>query len=288
MVCLVIGSGGFIGSFFVRKLRADGVNVIESSSKLDAGIDKNSGLFSEEFRIPKTTDSVIYVAQSPYFRDVPSRALHVAAVNTYSVICAASEARRAGVRKFIYLSTGSVYASSFEPISESFRLRRDDWYSLSKAHAEEALSLFRDCMQIVIVRPFGVYGPGQKDRLVPNLIRAVSDGSPVALQARVDGVEDHQGLRLSLCYIDDFVVALSMLVHSDFAGVVNVASEEVLSIRSIVDEVAERLGASPNYVVSSNKRSSDFIADTALLQRTFNVRFRSFSQGIKETLDAVR
>jgi nucleoside-diphosphate-sugar epimerase len=57
----------------------------------------------------------------------------------------------------------------FVPIRKQTPLYRDEWYPLSKLHAEEALSLYRRYMDVIIVRPFGIYGPGQKDWLVPNL-----------------------------------------------------------------------------------------------------------------------
>ncbi len=94
-------------------------------------------------------------------------------VNVHSAVAIAEHARRAGAKRFVYASTGNVYAAGFAPFSEAAPVRRDDWYALSKVHAEEALALFRPQLDVVIARLFGVYGPGQKGRLVPNLLASV-------------------------------------------------------------------------------------------------------------------
>lgn len=287
MKVMVIGCGGYIGRHLMTGLSSTGIDAIGTSSSDGTGIDPQSGLFPASFGIPGDVTVVVYLAQSPCYREVPENGAHVMAVNTFSAVRTATLARAAGVQRFIYVSTGTVYATSFDPITEDAPVRRDNWYVLSKLHAEEALALFRNDMEIVVLRPFGVYGPGQHGRLVPNLINAVKVGQPVTLQPKAGVFDDMEGLRISLCYVDDATRILLQLVRQGGPSCLNLAGPETLSVRFIAQVIGDLLGKSPLFEVSTSPRASDLIADTRNLIDSLAVpTFMPFSEGIKRTVDS--
>lgn len=287
MRVMVIGSGGYMGRHLMTGLSSTDVDAIGASSSDGTGIDPQSGLLSASFGIPGDVAVVVYMAQSPRYREVPENAVHVMAVNTLSAVRAATLARAAGVQRFIYVSTGTVYAPSFDPIPEAAPVRRDNWYVLSKLHAEEALALFRHDMEIVLLRPFGVYGPGQHGRLMPNLINAVKVGQPVTLQPKVGVPDDTDGLRISLCYVDDATRILLQLVEQGGPSCLNLAGPETLSIRFMAKTIGDLLGKSPLFEVSTSPRVSDLIADTRNLIDSLDApTFTPFSEGIQRTVDS--
>jgi len=107
--------------------------------------------------------------------------------NTLGTLKLAQDAARAGVQRFIFVSTAKVNgeASALEkPFQESDLPAPSDDYSISKYEAEEALrSLAKDQgMQVVIIRPPLVYGPGVKANFAA-LMRAVQRGVPLPLAA---------------------------------------------------------------------------------------------------------
>jgi len=286
MTVLVIGSGGYMGRHLMAGLSRAGLDALGTSSADGSGIDPESGLLPAAFAIPTGTTAVVYMAQSPRYREVPEQAAHVLAVNTLSAVRAATLARAAGVRRFVYVSTGTVYAPTFAPIAEDAPVRRDSWYVLSKLHGEEALNLFRQDMEVIVVRPFGVYGPAQKGRMVPNLIDAVRNGRPVTLHPRKGMPQDIGGLRISLCYIDDATDILLRLVRGGAPACLNLAGPEAVSIRSIAEAAGVVLGRPPVFEMSPSPRDSDLIADTRNLVSALAPDFTPFSDGFEKAIHA--
>ncbi len=286
MKVLVVGSRGYMGRHLVAGLVARGVDAIGVSSSDGSGVNPESGLLSDQFSVPPGTRAVVYMAQSPRYRQVPEHASHVLAVNTLSAVRAATAARTAGVERFIYVSTGNVYAPTFAPIPETGPVRRDGWYLLSKLHGEEALALFRPEMEIIVVRPFGVYGPAQTGRLVPNLLASVKGRRAITLQPRADVADDQDGLRISLCYIDDATEILVRLAQKGGPACLNLASSEALSIRGLAEAIGHVTGRSPIFQMSSTARDSDLIADTSLLVGTLAPKFTSLRDGLAKTISA--
>lgn len=104
---------------------------------------------------------MVFLVQSPFNHKKPANINYLLNVNIISAMKAGEYARKSGVKRFLYASTGNVYAPSFAPLREDSTLRRDNWYSLSKIDAEESLTFFQDQLKITVVMLFGVYGPGQ-------------------------------------------------------------------------------------------------------------------------------
>lgn len=284
MKVLVIGSSGYMGRHLMVGLSDASIEAQGVSSADGSGIEPQSGLLPKTFAISPDTTTVVYMAQSPHFRDVPEKAAHVMTVNTLSAVQTATLARAAGVQRFIYVSTGTVYDSTFAPIAENASVRRDNWYALSKLHSEEALGLFRQDMEIVVVRPFGVYGPAQTGRLVPNLIDAVQNGRSITLQPKKETPTDNDGLRISLCYIDDATAILVKLIENGGVEYLNLAGDKAVSIRTIAETAGAILGRSPNFEISSSARDTDLIADTQYLINTMKPQFTSLKDGIERMI----
>jgi nucleoside-diphosphate-sugar epimerase len=282
MKVLVVGARGFVGTRLVEHLGASGHSVVAVSSRDGTGLDAQTGLPAPSFHVPAGTGAVIYLAAARWKRGgtVPN----LFAVNVLSAITAAELARRAGAERFVYASSGSVYEPGFEAAKESSPLRRDDWYALSKLHAEEALALCRGAMHVTIARIFGVYGPGQRDRLVANLIESVRYGRPIVLHPRAGEEGPTDGLRVSLGYVDDVAAVLARLSTEGGPEVLNVAGGEVVGLRDIAVAIGTRLGVAPVFETSSTPRSFDLVADIDLLRRTLAPRLTAFEVGVARTV----
>jgi nucleoside-diphosphate-sugar epimerase len=261
--------------------------VAECSSARAGGIDPATGLLPRDFTVPRDVRSVYYLAQSPALKGEPPRYEHLLAVNVVSALHAARAAREAGVRQFFYASTGNVYAPSFVPLRESDPVRRDNWYSLAKVQAEEALLLLGHGLEVTSLRLFGLYGPGQSGRLVPNLAEAVRARRAVTIEPNPHDAQDDGGLRLSLCHVRDAAAVLASLTECEVPRFLNVASGEACSVRAIACAIGEALGVAPAFETSPRPRAFDLIADTAVLERLLAPRFARFRDGVPELLGAV-
>ncbi len=107
------------------------------------------------------------------------------AVNTTGTLSLARLAARAGVRRFVFVSSIKVNGESTEashPFAASDTPGAQDPYGISKMEAEQGLREIAEQtgMEVVIVRPPLVYGPGVKANFA-SLMRAVQRGTPLPL-----------------------------------------------------------------------------------------------------------
>jgi len=283
---LIVGSGGFIGTRLRIFLQAEGFQVCGASSADGTGIDPHTGLLPDDFTVASGTNAVVYLAQSPYYHKVPESFSHLLNVNVTSAVMVAESARKAKVRRFIYASTGNVYEGSFASLSESSPLRRDDVYALSKIHAEEALSFYRDYMDVIVMRIFGIYGPMQTGKLVPKLMESVLADREIILERNPVDQSDLDGLKISLCYIDDVVEIAGALIRKGGPPCINVAGNKVAGIRRIAMLIGRHLNRNPKFRLVERYRPFDLIADISLLKRALNPRFTSLTTGLKQTVES--
>jgi len=87
-----------------------------------------------------------------------------------STTCA-NAAAKAGVSRFVEVSTAQVYDADKKPSNESAKIK--PWTKLAKAKfdAEEALRKIKG-LNLVVVRPAIVYGPGDIGGITPRIITA--------------------------------------------------------------------------------------------------------------------
>ena len=280
MQAAVLGANGYVGKHLCKKLTEQGVGVLRLSSGEECGISLETGLFSNSLVFPETIDTVYYLAQSPRYHQTPEQSAHLISVNCVAAVQAAEAARRAGVKRFIYASTGNVYEPSFSPLSESAPIRQDNWYSLSKVMAENALNLYRSFLDITIVRIFGVYGPEQNNKIVPNMASKIELGQDIFLHKNLQDPGDKDGHVISLIYIDDLVCALSLLPNIQGCEYINLAGIEEVSIRKLAMELAKCMGMRANLKPHDSPRSYNLISNTAMQIQLLDRPLVPLSEGI--------
>tara|TARA_Y100001936_G_C15785400_1_gene513579 strand:- start:98 stop:715 length:618 start_codon:yes stop_codon:yes gene_type:complete len=194
------------------------------------------------------------------------------------------------VQRFIYLSTGNVYAPSFDKLSVDSPLRRDNLYSLSKVHAEEALALFRNQCEMIVVRPFGVFGDGQKERLIPNLIKKVQTNEIISLHPSPGEVacksNETKGLRISLIHIKDAVDILVTIATNGGVNCLNLAGPETSSIQSLTQKISLLLGKKCSFMIAEDPRETDYIADFQSAKEILGRDFMSIETGLTSLIDS--
>jgi nucleoside-diphosphate-sugar epimerase len=195
--------------------------------------------------------------------------------------------RRNQVKRFIYASTGNVYSPSFRPLAETAPVRKRDGYIMSKIWAEEALAIYRNDFEVTIFRPFGIYGPGQKGKLLPNLLENVLGGKLTYIERNPHDPDDLDGLKISFCYIRDAIEAIYHLVVSGGPPFINIAGPRAVSIREVVAVIAELLKVESRCKISDGYRDFELIADISLLKNHMDLEFTEFKDGVRETVDSV-
>ena len=133
--------------------------------------------------LPRKIDAVIHLAQASNMRNFPDGAQEIFDVNTHAVSKLLDYAFNVGAKRFIFASTGGLYAPSSSAKTEDAKIHQPQG-SLgacfsAKRCSEILVQSYKEQMQTIILRPFFIYGPGQRENmLVPRLISNIQKGSP--------------------------------------------------------------------------------------------------------------
>lgn len=169
MNVFVTGGSGFLGQVVVRRLRESGHHVRalarsrQAAEKLSAwGAEPVEGDLDHPERIPlKGVDAVVHCAAPVEFWG-PWRKFEKQIVQ--ASVSLARAADRAGVKRFVHISSESVLQERgpLLDINEAhpYPLKANSVYGEAKRQAEVALLALPLQMELLILRPTFIYGPG--------------------------------------------------------------------------------------------------------------------------------
>lgn len=212
--------------------------------------------------LPARVDAVVHCAQSNRYRDFPAGSTDTVAVNSYATVKLLKYAVEAGATQFIYLSTGGVYCESKRPLTESDPVRSFqsvDIYTASKLSGELLVGSFRSLIATVIVRPFFIYGRGQKrSMLLPRIYDRIASGESIVLNSQ-------DGLAFNPVHAADAADAIAVLLTQTAHGVFNCAGPDVFALRELADVLGIYQGRVPLVAHEPGDQES-LVASTSALQ----------------------
>ena len=245
MKVLVTGGTGFTGKALVRRLLDEGHQVV--------ALDYKEGIKTKELRdwgaeviIGSVTDKEIvkrcmngvdivhHVAAA--FREVGVPEKHYEEVNVGGTRNVLEAAYAAKVKRFIYCSTCGVHGNvSNPPGDESSPIAPADYYQQTKYDAEPYVNeYFAKGMKTVILRPAGIYGPGDPERFFMIFKRVAKGAFPMFGNGKT--------LYHSL-YIDNLVDAFMLAMQDDKGDgqAYLIADEDHIEIEDLVKAVARAM-----------------------------------------------
>ena len=247
MRVLVTGATGFTGGHLARALaaRGDHVTALVRDETRAASLGRKITLVRGDIRDPAALEraalgaDVVYHIAAIYrqagladeeYRDVNARAVR-------TVIEAAG---RAGVRRVVHCSTVGVHGDiEHPPAGEDAPLAPGDIYQVTKLEGERVAreTAARTGIEVVIARPTGIYGPG--DRRLLKLFRGVARRRFVVLGPGQ--------IFYHLTYIDDLVKGFRLCGEIPAAAgrTYILAGAEVTTLNELVRLVAEVAGVLP-------------------------------------------
>lgn len=252
MKILVTGANGFVGSKLVNKFVTEERQIVGAFRELPIFYNENCGFeYVLVGNIDPNTDwkhalcgvqTVIHVAARVHVmneteKDPITAFRHVNVAGTLNL---ARQAAVAGVHRFIFLSSIKVNGESTD-IGQPFTADDEpaplDPYGISKMEAEQGLRKlsFQTGMEVTIIRPSLVYGPGVKANFA-SMIRWLRQGVPLPLGSITKN-------RRSFVYVENLIDLISICVdHPNAANhTFLISDDEDVSTTTLLRRMARAL-----------------------------------------------
>jgi len=251
MKVLLTGATGFIGQEVIRSFgeRAEIFAIVrgdtsEVQQSLGAGVrlikaDLGKELLLSSF--PKSIDRVVHCAQSLHYQDFPAQALDVMRINVMATGQLLQYAVKAGASAFCHISSGSVYEPYNGDLNEESILTPTSINGSTKAAAEMLVRSYASLMKTCSLRIFMPYGPGQVNRLLPNLIHRVQCEESITLA-------NGRGPNVSPIHVIDVANIIAMSSIDEWEGFFNVAGIESFDLKQVADLIGICLNKTPKFI----------------------------------------
>ncbi len=262
MRILVTGGAGFIGSHLVEKLLAAGHGVAILDDFNDfydpqikhaniTGFAKDTEIYHVDLRDVASVrnvfqrqkfDAIAHLAARAGVRPSIQHPQLYYDTNVTGTLHLLDAARIAGVERFIFASSSSVYgASKTVPFSEDQRLIQTlSPYAATKIAGEFLCSTYSHLyqMRVVAFRYFTVYGPRQRpDLAIHQFTRRIYAGQPI----------DQFGngtTRRDYTYIDDVIQGTIATLKYDgpLFDIFNLGESETIQLKDLIGAIENALG----------------------------------------------
>lgn len=230
--------------------------------------------------LPTGADLVVHLAQSNAFRDFPRQAMDVFGVNVQSTARLLDYSYTNSVSRFVLASSGGVYGGGSYAFHENSPIQSHDalgYYLGSKLSAEILTQAYSGIMNVSVLRFFFMYGARQRrSMLIPRLVDSVREGRPIVLQGE-------NGIVINPVHVDDAVAALIAGAGYPGSHTFNVAGADTLSLRAIVEIIAQRVGREPVFT-SAEGTPHNLVGDIAAIGATHWTPSVPFHLGIETVL----
>ena len=261
MKILVTGGCGYVGSLLVPTLLENNNHevIVYDTQWFGKNLKPHANLsvIKGDIRnispeIFDKVDKVIHlanIANDPAVELDPTLSWEVNVLASYRMI---EYSIKAGVKDFIFASSGSVYGVKDEDrVTEELELVPISVYNKTKMIAERVLFSYRDQIRVICIRPATVCGLAERLRLDVSVNMLTYQ----ALKNEVITVFGGQQVRPNI-HIKDLVSVYSHILDNPNieSGFYN-AGFENLSILTIAEKIAELTGAKINVLASNDPRS---------------------------------
>tara|TARA_R110002167_G_scaffold63304_2_gene178819 strand:+ start:15446 stop:16504 length:1059 start_codon:yes stop_codon:yes gene_type:complete len=256
---LITGGTGFQGSNLTKSLLKEGYDVVilnTPSSKNETNIKRFNlqdakiiwSSITQKHMVElamEDVDLVIHTAAKIHVDDSikhPTKYFETNVMGTNNVL----EVAREFDIPVMHISTCEVYGFQDDDLFETSPLMPRSPYAASKAGADRmAYSYYTTYdMNVCIIRPFNVYGPGQKDgecgAVIPRWCTSLMKGEDIKIYG--DGKQSREFI-----YIDDLVTAYKIIIDKMLSGkelageVINIGTGVDINIKYLAEQMSKQI-----------------------------------------------
>ena len=298
MRCLVTGASGFIGSWLVRRLLADG-HPVTAFMRESAATQRNADWFRgatvvlgsledlTSLRASVGRNSIDVVFHLAWFGVTSEFRNHTdqIALNVTASLRLWALARDAGCKHWIGLGSQAEYGPYADILREGLPANPVTAYGVAKLASGMLTAKMAEMagMRHTWLRLFAVYGPGDDPRhLIPSLIQTLCSGQKPSL-TKAEQVWDY-------LYVADAVDALVRIATTEATGIFNLASGRTIQIgalaTSIRDMIDPLLPLGIGEVPYMHDQVMHLEADISRLQTAIDWRAETILQeGLRHTIE---
>jgi UDP-glucuronate 4-epimerase len=258
MKVLLTGGAGFIGSHLLERLiaRGDDVAVIDDFNDYYDPAIKRGNLPAGGFRLYERD---IRAAAEIVLREKPDLLVHLAAragvrpsqsnpalyesVNVAGTLGLLEACRAAGVGRFVFASSSSVYGNAPVPFREDFEgLQPISFYGVTKLLGEHYVRIYSRLygLQATCLRFFTAYGPRQRpDMAIHAFTAAIAEGREIPMFGDGSTERDYT-------FVTDIVQGLLGAIDTpEPFAVYNLGESRTVSLRRLIELIGENIGKVP-------------------------------------------
>lgn len=248
MKIAVAGSDGFVGRSVCSLFKDEGHTIIPID--ITIGLDLCEASIID--KIPQI-DCFIHLANLVYvpasYED-PAKFYRINYLTTLNAL----EICRKWKAKLIYISSYIYGPPQYLPVDEAHPVCPFNPYAQTKVICEKLCEGYeRDFrVKIAIIRPFNLYGVGQKGKLlIPEIISQLKDGkSKIQLKAATP--------RRDYINVTDLALAIKLCAETDCPiGPYNVCSGESISVREMTEIINRNLRQKVEFTFTASDRPNE-------------------------------
>jgi len=264
---------GFVGGHLVQRLISDGCQSITVLDNLSRGLFENIARDSESIRffhadirdehavarVMENIDLVFHLAAQSSIIRAQQDIDYLSSTNIVGTATVLRVARAAGVHRVVFTSSREVYGEPTDlPVPETAPLRPKNAYGMSKVSGEMCCALFGGhAMETVILRLANVYGPRDRDRVIPLFVENALKGLPLTV---------YSGAQiLDFVHVDHVVDALMKAGFGEHIDCpVNVGSGEGTTVAELAARILKLTNSNSqiSWKLSRDVEVVRFVADT--------------------------
>lgn len=277
---VVLGAGGFIAGAIVKRLQADGIEVLAlGRPHMDLLAAGSAERLVQQLR---SDDTLVFASAKAPVRNLQMLQENLSMADA---VCVALKAKP--IAHLIYLSSDAVYKDSPNPLTEQSCAEPGSLHGVMHLAREIALraeypgpmTLVRPTLVYGLDDPHNGYGPNRFRRLA-------QEGKDIVLFGEGEERRDH-------VHVDDVAELVSLIVLHKSAGIANAVSGEAASFRELAEFAAGEFA--PRVAIKGSPRTGPMPHngyrpfDNAALAKAFpDFRFKSWREGLKAAHDQAK
>lgn len=286
MKILILGSEGFVGNNLSHGLKT---HQVFAADQIENNAKQNYTKFdiTDLASVKKTVNNVDIVINLVAHSLVSSldSIITNAQVNIIGLLNVLEACRTNNIKKIIFTSASSLIGEpqTFQ-VSENHMTKPKTAYGITKLASEHYLRLYHELygLNYVVFRFFNIYGPHQKNGLVPSLYSRLINNESITVFGKGDQIRDY-------VYIEDILPFFEKSITSNVADnrVINMGTSKGASINEVIQILSRITGKHP---IIENKPErpgeiGNFTADITILKSVFGaIPKTDLDEGLQRTV----